>query len=421
MEILRAVKGMNDLYENELVTWRHIEKFTRETCEVFGYKEIRTPILEDLSLFVRGVGEGTDIVEKEMYTLNDRDGKMLCLRPENTAGVVRAMIEHHRFAPDTENKVYYIGPLFRRERPQRGRLRQFSQLGVEAFGSASPNVDVEVITLFCDLMTKLGLSGLQLELNTLGEAHERADYVAALRSYFHQHEANLCADCHVRLHKNTLRILDCKKPSCIALTDEAPVIVDYLQDASRVHFAAVCDGLSRMNIPFVLKPRLVRGLDYYTRTVFELTATSGLGAQNTVGGGGRYDGLVQSLGGPSTPAFGFAAGVERIVLLMEDAALIQSERKPQLVIVGADQAGQERMHVLARELRQLGVFVEVDHFMRSLKAQMRRADRLMAQAVLVLGEREIISNQGQIKNMQSKAIVDTELSVDAIAQALRTL
>lgn len=421
MEIIRAVKGMNDVLGQEIANWRYVEEKARAICQRFGYSEIRTPLVEELALFSRGVGEGTDIVEKEMYALADRDGKMLCLRPENTAGVVRAMIEHHRLIPDTDNKVFYIGNMYRRERPQRGRLRQFSQLGVEVFGLDAPSIDVEGIVLFVDFLQSLGLSGLKVVVNTLGEPAERAGYTKALQVYFTQHVDLLCEDCKRRLVKNPLRILDCKKPSCNTLLEHAPLLGDFLTASSRQHFDQVCEGLRAMGVVFEHAPRLVRGLDYYTKTVFEIIATAGLGAQNAVGGGGRYDNLVETLGGPATPAFGWAAGIERILILLEEAGLTQTPPSPDMMLVAADDVGRQHVHLLARELRLLDVAVEVDHNARSVKSQMRRADKLAAKTVLVLGEREIAAMRGQIKSLANKAVVETQLTAASIADALRTL
>lgn len=420
METIRAVKGMNDVMGQEMASWRMVEEKARDICGRYGYQEIRTPLVEELALFSRGVGEGTDIVEKEMYVLSDRDGKELCLRPENTAGVVRAMVEHRSLTQETETKVFYIGNMYRRERPQKGRLRQFAQLGVEVFGLDAPSVDVEGITLLVDYLEALGLKGLRVIINTLGEPAEREGYVEALKSYFAKHEDALCEDCKRRLYKNTLRILDCKKPSCQLLIMQAPLLSDFLSEASMQHFEAVCKGLTDMGVAFERAPRLVRGLDYYTRTVFEVIATTGLGAQNAVGGGGRYDYLVQKLGGPATPAFGWAAGLERILILLEEAGLQELPLGPDVVLVSADSVGKEMIFALARDLRRLGLSVELDHASRSVKSQMRRADRLLAKAVLVLGEREITEGKGQLKLLADKNQLETELTASSIAHVLRT-
>jgi histidyl-tRNA synthetase len=418
MNILRAVKGMNDLFIEELSTWQKIEKTTHEIFMAYGFGEIRTPILEDLSLFVRGVGEGTDIVEKEMYTLEDRDGKLLCLRPENTAGVVRALVENNKLAGEAEVKAYYMGPMFRRERPQRGRLRQFYQIGAESFGVSEPSVDVEVIAMLHDLLRALGLKNLTLAINTLGLPEERQGYVRALFEFFSSHVEELCEDCQRRLHKNTMRILDCKKPGCSALAQKAPPIVDYLSDASREHFYEVQAGLTQLSIPFVVVPRLVRGLDYYTRTVFEMLAESGLGSQNAVAAGGRYDGLVKNLGGDDVPGFGFAAGIERIVLMLEEQGATEKVRSPEIVLVYADAEGKKQAQTLVHALRQKRIAADFDHKGRSLKAQMRRADRLNAKTVMVLGSREVAEQAAQLKRLSSGQTEPVKLDVSDIARAL---
>lgn len=418
MTQLRAVKGMNDLFTEELSTWQWVEKATHDIFSTYGFGEIRTPILEDLALFVRGVGEGTDIVDKEMYALEDRDGKMLCLRPENTAGVARALIENNKLAGEAEVKAYYIGPMFRRERPQRGRLRQFYQIGAEYFGVSQPSVDVEVIAMLHDLLSALGLKNLTLAINTLGLPEEREGYVKALHQYFSDHLDALCEDCKRRLQKNTLRILDCKQPACSALAAKAPPILDFLSDDSKSHFNDVQEGLKRLSIPFVVTPRLVRGLDYYTRTVFEMLAETGLGSQNAVAAGGRYDGLVKNLGGGDVPGFGFAAGIERIVLLLEEMGAKAKMPSPQVVLVYADDLGKQKAFELVYALRRERIRADLDHKSRSLKAQMRRADRLGAKAVMVLGSREVEEEEAQLKRLSTGQTESVRLEAGQIAKAL---
>jgi histidyl-tRNA synthetase len=418
METLRAVKGMNDLFEDELATWRRVEEAARRTCSAFGYGEIRTPILEETALFVRGVGEETDIVTKEMYAFADGD-KSVCLRPENTAGVVRAMVEHGKLPADADERVFYVGPMFRRERPQKGRYRQFHQLGAEALGFSSASVDVEMMAMIAAFLDALGVTGVKLLVNTLGDAAERGPYADALRAYFGQHEAELSEDSKRRLTTNVLRILDSKDPKDRALAQGAPRTLDHLGDASRAHFDAVTNGLARLGIPFVVEPTLVRGLDYYTRTVFEVVAEAGLGAQNTVAAGGRYDGLVQTLGGRPTPAVGFAAGIERLVLLLQDAGKAANATGPELYLIGADDDGRASAERLAYGLRRRGVRVEIDHRGRSVKAQMRGADRSAARFTMVLGSREIAGGAADLKRMAGGDVSRVALDVDALDVAMK--
>ncbi len=419
MTILRAVKGMNDLFCPELNIWQKVEKTTAEIFSAYGFQEIRTPILEELSLFVRSVGEETDIVGKEMYVLKDRDEKLLSLRPEGTAGVVRAVIENNKVGLDGEMKSFYIGPMFRRERPQKGRLRQFHQIGAEFLGVSEPTVDVEVIAMLHDLLSALGLQNLRLILNTLGQPEERVDYAKALYDYFVLHADNICSDCQRRLQKNTLRILDCKQPHCIKIAEEAPLIQAFLSEESLSHFDEVQAGLSRLAIPYEVSPRLVRGLDYYNRTVFEMVASLGLGSQNAVAAGGRYDGLVKKLGGRDVPAFGFAAGIERIVLLLAEQVDAAPANLLDVVLIYADSVGKEKAFELLYDLRRKNMKADLDHKGRSVKAQMRRADRLGSKTVIVLGEKEVQEQRGQLKLLSTGETLSVSLLGSAIEEALK--
>jgi histidyl-tRNA synthetase len=420
-QTIRAIKGMHDLFEDELATWREVERTAQDVFLRFGYGEIRTPSLEETQLFVRGVGESTDIVEKEMYAFTDKDKKQtsLCLRPENTAGVVRAMVQAGKLHADAEARLFYLGPMFRRERPAKGRYRQFHQLGAEVFGLSAPTVDVEVIALLHMLLSELGLGDVRMSLNSLGGPADRAAYKDVLTAYFTPHKESLCADCQRRLETNVLRILDCKVPEDKALAAAAPKTLDHLGDESRAHFDAVRAGLDRLGVPFEVDPGIVRGLDYYTHTVFEALADTGLGAQNAVAGGGRYDGLVEMLGGRPTPGIGFAAGIERIVMLLTEAGRATAPGRPAIMLIGADDEGRSRSHSLAHELRRGGVVVEVDHRGRSVKAQMKRADRSSAETVLVLGARELEAERGQLKDMGSGDVRDVALDAGALLVALR--
>lgn len=420
--MLRAVKGMNDSFEEDLVYWRELEKAATGIFLRHGYGEIRTPVVEVLELFSRSVGESSDIVSKEMYSLVDRDGSLLCLRPENTAGVVRAMIENGKLQPDSESKVFYFGPMFRRERPQKGRLRQFHQLGAEVFGTPDASVDVELITMIWDLLKELGISELKLDINTLGDAEDRVKYSRALRAYFGGHEDKLCVDCVRRLQLNPLRILDCKNPGCQLLVGEAPAPVDFLSEEAALHFQHVQEGLSQLKIPFTVSPRLVRGLDYYTRTVFEISTSQGLGAQNALAGGGRYDALVEELGGKSTSAIGFSAGMERIVLAMQSGNPDNKSAGPDIVLVYADDIGKNFLQSFAHDLRSCGLSVCFSHQQRSVKSQMRTADKLDTVSVIVIGTEEVKQNSAKIKMMKKDASATIALNAPVeIGETLRRL
>lgn len=420
-EPIRAVKGMHDLYEDELATWRHVEDTARDVFLRFGHGEVRTPVLEETQLFVRGVGEATDIVEKEMYAFADKDKAQtsLCLRPENTAGVVRALIQAGKLHADAEVRLFYMGPMFRRERPAKGRYRQFHQLGVEAFGLEGASIDVEVMAMLHTLLEELGLPSVSLSLNSLGGPEDRARHKEALRAYFAPHREALCPDCQRRLETNVLRILDCKVPEDRELAKGAPHTLDHLGEQARAHFAEVRAGLDALGVPYKIDPSLVRGLDYYTGTVFEALAETGLGAQNAVAGGGRYDLLVEELGGRPTPAIGFAAGIERLVMLLDEAGRAAAPVVPDLMLIGADEQGRTEAHRIAHELRRLGLRVEVDHRGRSVKAQMKRADRSGSKAVVVLGSRELEAATADVKHMGSGVVESVSLAPEALLAALR--
>jgi histidyl-tRNA synthetase len=421
MTLIKNLKGMPDLFEEDLATWRQLESVVRETFLAFGYGEIRTPLVEETALFVRGVGEGTDIVTKEMYAFEDKDrhATNVCLRPENTAGVVRAMVQHGKLMADAEEKVFYLGSMFRRENVQAGRQRQFNQIGAEAFGIASPSLDVESMALVHVLLERLGIGNVTLLVNSLGDAADRPRFTEALRAYFEPHKASLCIDCQRRLETNPLRVLDCKVESDKKLAAGAPRTLDHLGDESKKHFDDVIEGLTKLGLPFEIDTHLVRGLDYYTRTVFEAVAREGLGAQSTVCAGGRYDNLVAQLGGRPTPAVGFAGGIERLVMLMKAANKSAPPMCPTLTLVGADDDGRREAHRLALALRREGVSVDVDHRSRSVKAMMKRADRSGARFALVLGSREIQEQRGDLKAMATGVVVPVALEPAALLAAVR--
>jgi len=411
--MIHGIKGVKDILPDEIGRWQAIESAARRLSRLYGFREIRVPIFELTELFARSIGASTDIVEKEMYTFPDRDGKSLTLRPEGTAGVVRAFIEHNLSASPTLQKFFYVGPMFRHERPQAGRLRQFHQFGVESYGNPGALADVEVISLLWRFLTELQLPGLTLEMNSLGELSDRTAYTAVLLAFLQQRKERLCENCRRRMETNPLRVLDCKVPECKAATAEAPKITDSLSIQSRAHFDQVLNGLRDLGIPFVLNPRLVRGLDYYTLTTFEVTSQH-LGAQNAVGAGGRYDGLVEVLGGPKTPAIGFAVGLERVSLMLPDSILPVD---PQLLVVAA--FGSQGLPVGVRllyDLRGLGVQAEMDSRATSLKAHLRQADRMKASYVVMIGDDEVLKGQLLLRNMVTKE--QEELPLSTAAQQL---
>jgi histidyl-tRNA synthetase len=414
-----GVKGMNDLLPPEIAVWHFLEARARETFRRFGYQEIRTPVLEDTALFVRGVGETTDIVGKEMYTFEDRAGRSLSLRPENTAPAVRAYIEHAVHVREPLTRWYYLGPMFRYERMKTGRYRQFWQMGAEAYGSADPAQDAELIDLGLQLFESLGLSAVRLELNSLGDANCRPAYLESLVAYLRAHREELCAECQERLERNPLRVLDCKKPKCQAVVAGAPVVTDALCQPCREHFEALQRKLDAIRSPYTLNPRMVRGLDYYTRTAFEFLADAqALGTATAVGGGGRYDRLVQDLGGPDVPAVGWAMGMDRICLLLTEGEK-HDDGTPELFVAAADASAQDRAFRLVSELRRKGHATDFDPRGGSLKSQMKRADKSGARFALVIGERELASGEGELKPLAGGEPVRVRLDDVATALAAR--
>jgi len=412
---LAAVKGMNDLLPEQSGLWQHLEALARRTFALYGFDEVRTPLLEPTALFVRGIGEETDVVGKEMYTFEDRGGESLTLRPEGTAGAVRAYVEHSRHAVDPIQKWFYIGPMFRAEAPQKGRYRQFHQVGAELLGVGEPRADVELIALLHRFLTAAGVEGVELRLNSLGDAESRPAYRDALVAHFAPHAARLGETDRRRLETNPLRLLDSKDPVAAELSATAPSTLDHLSPAARAHFDAVLEGLRAVGVPFSVDPRIVRGLDYYTRTTFEFVATSGLGAQATVAGGGRYDGLVESLGGPATPAIGFGLGLERLAILLESQAA-SHRRAPQLFLgVLGDVAGIKAL-AIAEQARALGVSVELTLKATGVAKQLKRADRLKARFAAVLGEGELEAGSVKLKEMATGA--ESVVALDELPQWL---
>src|SRR3989449_2990219 len=409
-----AVKGFHDVLPDESTRWRWIEERARQLFGCYSFAEIRIPILEKTELFSRSIGETTDIVEKEMYTFTDRDGSMLTLRPEGTAGVVRAYVESEMYKTEPVRKLYYMGPMFRRGRPQKGRMRKFPKTGAEALGRADPFIDAEMLLMLRDFFAAVGLDGATLELNSLGCAECRPRYREKLLAFLRQKEHLLCANCRRRMERNPLRVLDCKEPGCIEATREAPSILESLCAECRDHFDLVKRLLAETNVAYVLNPRLVRGLDYYSRTTFEWTSDQ-LGSQNTVAAGGRYDGLVEELGGPSIPGVGFAIGIERLTLLLREKETNQPAG-PSVYVVWVGTPARDWAFGAVNRLRRQGLGVGMEGEAKSLKSQMRRADKLKARSVLIVVDGEMQKGRAVLRDMASKQ--QAEIAFDNIEAEL---
>ncbi len=413
---LAAPRGTQDILPERTPAWEFVESAFRHVLVRYGFAEIRTPVFESTELFLRGVGEATDIVQKEMYTFTDRKGRSLTLRPEGTASVARAYVEHKLYAGPKPWKVYYLGPMFRYERPQAGRYRQHQQIGAELLGSESPAADFEMISLFTRLLGSVGLTGLSVLVNSVGDAACRPAYTEALRGYLREREDRLCPDCRRRVEMNPLRVLDCKVPGCREVARDIPSIQDHLCDACRAHQDTVLALLTEAGIEHRVDDRLVRGLDYYTRTVFEMQH-GGLGAQNAVGGGGRYDRLVEEVGGPDTPGVGFSTGVERILLALEaEGAPLPERPRPQVTVVIAGGETERRVGLLLAHRLRERFRTEVDLVDRSLGSQMKAANRSGTRTVVVVGEGELASGRWTVKDMVSGE--QTEVADAALATRL---
>ena len=412
--VIKAIRGFNDVLPSEIEKWQFIEKTTREVFENFGFSEIKIPILEKTELFSRSIGESTDIVEKEMYTFQDRSGDSLTLRPEATASMARAYLEHHLYARNPVAKLYFIGPMFRHERPQKGRYRQFYQIDVEIFGVAHPMADAEVMVMLMEFFNQVGLGSVELQINTLGCEDCRPRYREELTKFLVKNVLQLCPDCKRRIETNPLRILDCKVETCREVVAGAPLVIDFICDQCTGHFERVRGYLKLLNTPFVLNPKMVRGLDYYTRTVFEAVSPK-LGAQNAVTAGGRYDHLMRDIGGPDIPGIGFAMGIERIVLLVpEKRGVAQS---PDLFIAALGEKAQVKAFELANRLHLEGIKTEIDYEGKSLKAQMRWANKLNARYVLIIGEEELKSGRVILRDMDEK--VQEEIRLDQAIKEIK--
>ncbi len=408
--ITKAIKGTKDVLPKEAYKNQYIEATAIDIASKFGYKEIRTPVFEHTELFQRGVGDTTDVVQKEMYTFDDKGGRSITLRPEGTAGAVRSFLENGLCNEALPQKVCYLISCYRYEKPQAGRLREFHQFGVECFGTESPLADAEIISLAKTFFDTLGIKDLSLEINSIGCPKCRAEYHKALKEYFSSRKDELCDTCKGRLDRNPMRILDCKSPICHEIAEGAPVVIDYLCDECKEHFEKVQKYLDAQNIEYTINPQIVRGLDYYTKTVFEFVSNS-IGAQGTVCGGGRYDGLVEELGGQHTPSLGFALGLERLMLLMEaQNCEFPEEEKPDLFIVALGEKATLKAVEIAKDMREEGFSALLDLNQRSVRAQMKYADKLGAKFNVVIGDNEVDSKIAKLKNMQTGE--ETEINLD---------
>ncbi len=417
--MINKPRGTEDILPADSHIWRKIERTANEVCSLYGYKEIRTPVFEDTSLFQRGVGDTTDVVQKEMYTFEDKGGRSITLRPEGTASLARSFIENSLYANPQPTKLYYNISCYRYEKPQSGRLREFHQFGIECFGGTSDATDAEVITLALSFFEKLGVSDLVLNINSIGCPVCKKAYNEKLKKYFEQYAEKLCDTCKTRLEKNPMRIIDCKSEICSDIAKDAPKMIDNLCEDCDAHFKKTTAYLDALNINYVVNPDIVRGLDYYTRTVFEITSDA-LGAQSTVCGGGRYNGLVEELGGKPTEGIGFAMGIERLIMIMKAQGLCEeSTETPDIFIAAIGDTADIKAQKLCYDLRKLGIAAERDLCDRSVKAQMKFANKLGSKFSIVLGDDEIANNKGDIKDMNTGEAFSTELSAESLAQIIR--
>lgn len=409
---IRSIKGTQDVLPSDTYKWQFVERLFLDTAKLYGFNEIRIPTFEDKSLFIRSVGDTTDVVQKEMYTFTDLGGRELALRPEGTAGINRAVIESGLINEALPVKLCYDISCFRAEKPQAGRFREFHQLGMELFGSHSPAADAEVIAFVSDFFNTLGLTNISLEINSIGCPNCRKNYHAALKEYFEARKADLCDTCLTRLDKNPLRILDCKSPVCKEIAKDAPIGLDYLCDECREHFEGLKKRLDALGIAYTVNPRIVRGLDYYTKTVFEFVSGD-IGAQSTVCGGGRYDGLIKSLGGADQPGIGYAMGIERLLMVLEAQGIQIPKPSPcDLYITSMGENASVFAMKLASDLRNEGFAAESDLIGRSLKAQMKYADKIDAKYSMVIGDDELAAGKAKVKNMSTGETHELDLNGD---------
>lgn len=410
---ITGIKGMNDILPGDVETWQHLEKQARQVFGAFGYREIRVPVVEKTELFCRSIGETTDIVEKEMYTFSDKGGTSMTLRPEGTAPVMRAFIQHKLYAQNPVSKLYYIGPMFRHERPQKGRYRQFHQIGAEVIGVDDPKIDAQVLAMLSHYFETTKIPDVTLQINSLGCPECRPTYREALIAFLVQRLSALCADCRRRYTSNPLRVLDCKVPGCKDATVEAPAMLDNLCIGCDTHFSQVREHLEELSVDYTVNPRMVRGLDYYTKTTFEMV-TNSLGAQNAVAAGGRYNGLISDLGGPDLPGIGFAIGLERLVLMLGEQSI--APPRPELFIATLGEAATKTGFAILTRLQRQGVLAEMEYTGKSLKAQLRRADKLKTRRVLILGEDELARGVVQLRYMDTS--FQEEVALDELEPRL---
>lgn len=416
---IQTLTGMNDILPDEVLLWRFIEETARDVFECYGFSEIRVPLLEEAPLFSRSIGEATEVVQKEMYTFKDKGDDLITLRPEGTAGVVRAYIQHSLQTADAVTKLYYTGPMFRYERPQKGRLRQFHQIGAELFGVDSWVADAEVVVMLDRLIKKLGITNYDLQINTLGTIEERKPYLIKLVTYFTGFEDKFCKDCHVRLEKNPRRIFDCKNEPCKTICQDAPLLLNELSDESSANFESFKKYLTEANVEFMVNPHIVRGLDYYEKTAFEFVSGE-LGSQSAFAGGGRYNRLVKELGGPDVPAVGFALGCERLVLLLKNKTS-SSKNLEGVYLIPFQSDCWDKCHKILFELRDQGIKSEMDYELKSVKSQMRRANKLGFKYVAFMGENEIKKGAVTLKDLQTgdQTEVDTAILVSDFRKRIK--
>ena len=415
----KGPRGTKDILPKEVYKWNYVENKFREICALYGYEEMRTPIFEHTEVFTRSVGDTTDIVQKEMYTFNDKGGRSITLRPEGTASLVRSYIENSLYANPQPTKLYYLISCYRYEKPQSGRLREFHQFGLECFGSDSSATDAEIITLAFDFFKTLGVKDLSLNLNSIGCEKCKPKYNEELKKYFSSHIDKLCDTCKDRLEKNPMRIIDCKSPVCQEVCADAPRMIDYLCEDCDSHFNQLTSYLDKLNIKYAIDPNIVRGLDYYTKTVFEITSDA-LGAQSTVCGGGRYNGLVEELGGKPTPGIGFAMGIERLILILKSQGIELGESLgPNIFVASIGDNASLTAQKLVYDLRNKGLWAERDLCDRSVKAQMKYANKLGACYSIVIGDDEVLNNKASLKNMGTGEETVVELSCDSIYNIIK--
>jgi histidyl-tRNA synthetase len=415
----QAPKGTADMLPDVARAWEHLQRTAQRLFARYGYEPVYTPLFEHTDVFTRGIGEATDIVSKEMYTFEDKGGRSITLRPEGTASVVRSALEHNLTANGAQAKLYYAGPMFRYERPQKGRMRQFWQIGLEVLGSAEPTADAEVITVLWRYFEALGIpaASMRLLLNSMGDQACRPTYRNKVAGFIREHSADLCEECNRRAETNPLRAFDCKNPGCVGVMAAAPLLRDELCADCAAHYAAVKAHLNALGIPYIEEPKLVRGLDYYTRTVFEIQVDAGLGSQNAIGGGGRYDRLMEEYDGPPTPGLGWALGFERTLLAMQAAGVeIPAPPRAEVYVARVDDSVTAEVFALAQALRDAGIAADLDHQARSLKSQFKQADRLGARYVAIVGPDELAAGEFTLRDMGTKE--ETRVALDAAAAAV---